>query len=151
MKVILLEDIEKLGKGGDSLEVKAGYARNYLLPKGLVIKETETSRRFYADRRKSVEKKMAAQRAEMESLAKRIEGSPLIVKVQVGEEGKLFGSVTPSEVARLLKEEKGIEIEKRKIMLDEPIRSLGDFDIPVHLSPGVDTIVKLSVVPLETP
>jgi len=149
MRVILLETIEKLGEVGQIVEVKPGYARNFLFPQAKAILATPAAK-------KEIEKKLAklkaqeeAQKEELQKIASRLSEISLTVNVKVGEEGKLFGSVTSSDIAKLLSEEIGEKIEKSQIDLPEPIKSTGEFKISVSLGHGIRTMIKVSVIPEE--
>lgn len=145
MEVILKEDIVNLGKMGDVVRVRDGYARNYLLPRGLVLmadkknlKAFEHQRRVLAEQRERVVR-------QMQTLQEQLSGVSLTLSVRAGEEGKLFGSVTNIDIEKALKR-KGFEVERRKIHLPEPIKALGDYEVPVRLAADVTATVKVSVV-----
>lgn len=145
MKIILKKDIPTLGTAGEVVTVKNGYARNYLIPSGQAAQATPGNMRAV-----EVENKAAAmrqQRGEREAreLADKLEKLSLTVSVQVGEEEKLFGSVTSQNIADLLAEN-GFEIDKKKILLDDPIKALGVYDVPVKLHQEVTALVKVWVV-----
>ena len=144
IKLILREEVEKLGRPGDLVAVKPGYARNYLLPKGKAslataarIKELEHHRRVIAD-------EQAKTLADLESLKRKIESITLEVEAQAGGEGKLFGSVTMQNVADMLAQ-KGVEIDRRKLQADDVIKSLGEHEVSVRLHPELVAKVKLVV------
>jgi len=145
MKVILLENIEKLGKEGDVVDVAPGYARNYLLLKNKAfVSTTENMKKF-----EQIKKKRATEyqksRAEAENLAEKLNTVSVTVAVKAGENEKLYGSVTSSDIAKLLAKE-GYEIDKKKINIEEPIKSLGVYTIPIKLHTEVKANVKLWVV-----
>lgn len=145
MKVILNRDLDKLGRKGDVVEVKAGYARNYLLPRNLALPATKGSLR-QADHVRNVREER--DRKEVESagaLAERISGTPLRVSARAGEEGQLFGSITSSEVADRLAEALGVEMDRRKLQI-EAIRSLGVHEFEVRLHPEVVARGSIEVV-----
>lgn len=144
MKVILQKDIPNLGDAGDTKEVSNGYARNYLLPKNLVILANDSSRRAMEHQRKLVKIKKDKRKKQSEKLAEAFAGVAISIGAQVGEEGKLFGSVTSMDIARKLKE-LGYEIDKRKIQLAEPIKQTGDYDVSVKLEEGLNATIKVSV------
>jgi large subunit ribosomal protein L9 len=144
MKVILKEDVETLGRMGDLVTVSDGYARNFLIPKKKAVEATtksvkalEHEKRLIADQARKIKK-------EFEAVAERINGAAITISVQVGEEGKLFGSVTNKDIAEALSKE-GIEIDKRKIQLDDPLKEIGTFTIPVHVYHDVKAHVKLTL------
>jgi large subunit ribosomal protein L9 len=144
MQVILKEDVEKLGQMGQVVEVKRGYARNYLIPRNLGMEATarnlsqlEHNKRVVSDKIKKVQK-------ESQSLAQKLEQATVTLFHAAGEEDKLFGSVTSMEIAGALLEQ-GIEVDKRKIVLDEPIKRLGEYKAAVKLAGGVTANVTVKV------
>jgi len=144
VQVILREELSNLGTIGDVVKVKPGYARNYLLPRGLAVEasvrnlhELEHQKRVIADKRLSEQKSAAA-------IADKLASVKLVFEMRAGEDGKLFGSVTNQDIHRQL-EEKGHKIERRRILLDEPIKSLGTHDVVVHLGPDTKTTLKVDV------
>lgn len=136
MKVILVSDLDNLGRKGDIVDVAAGYARNYLLPRRLAIAATKGAVRQAESMQRSREEQERREREAAEEMAQRIGSSPLSIPARVGEEGNLFGSVTNIEIARALSEALGEEIDRRKIVLD-PIRTVGVHRYEVHLYPEV--------------
>ncbi|MGE4551642.1 MAG: 50S ribosomal protein L9 [Desulfovibrionaceae bacterium] len=154
MKLILRADVENLGSLGDIVTVKPGYGRNYLIPQGLAMTVTDANLKRFENERKKLEAKADSLRAAASELAAKIAACPITIEVRVGEGEKLYGSVTSANIAASLAEN-GLEIDRKKIMLDEPIRALGDFEIAVRLHPDVDAEIKLSVVrhgqPAEAP
>jgi large subunit ribosomal protein L9 len=149
MEVILKEDVPKLGHIGDVVKVKPGFARNFLLPRGLAIvadprnvKALEHQKRIAADRRQR-------ERGKSETLATQLAAVHLTITARAGEEGKLFGSVTNQDIERALLE-KGVTIERRRIRLDEPIKALGDYKVPVHLAVGIEAQLSVAVVAAES-
>ncbi len=145
MKVILRQDMEKLGKAGDVVNVKNGYARNYLLPKEIAYEATPGNLRRFEEEKKRMMMQSEREKRNAEQLAKELEKASCTISMAVGEEDKLFGSVTSQDIADALKE-KGIEIDKRKIHLEEPIKALGIYTVPVRLHPEVTAHVKVWVV-----
>ncbi len=145
MKVILQKDIPNLGDAGDIKDVADGYARNYLLPKKLVLLANESSRKAIEHQRKLIKLKKDKRKKESEKAAEALNGVEIQIEAQVGEEGKLFGSVTSMDIAAKLLE-KGIEVDKRKILLDAPIKQEGEFDITIKLEEGLNAQIKVSVV-----
>ncbi len=144
MQVILKEDVEKLGQMGQVVEVKRGYARNYLIPRSLAveatdrnIKQLEHAKRLVADKIKKVQKESA-------TLAQKLDQAVVTLFHAAGEEDKLFGSVTSMEIAGALAEQ-GIEVDRRKIHLDEPIKRLGEYKAAVKLPGGVTASVTVKV------
>ncbi len=145
MEIILRQDFERLGKTGDIVKVKDGYARNYLIPKGIAyIATKENKKRLENDLKVKMWRHEKEKRA-AEELAKKLESISCTIPVQVGEEDKLFGSVTSQNIADVLKAQ-GVEIDRRKIQLDEPIKSLGIYSVPVKLHPEVEATIKVWVV-----
>lgn len=145
MKVILREDNEKLGKIGDMVDVKRGYAINYLLPNGLALVANERNLGILREEQKHKRLIQDKELHEAELLKSELERVSCTASVQVGEEDKVFGAVTSQDIADLLSE-KGYEIDKRKIILHEPIKALGIYDIPVKLHSNVEATIKLWVV-----
>lgn len=145
MKVILTEEITHLGAAGDLVKVKDGYARNFLIPNSKAIMATTQNIKNLEHQKKQVQGKLNKIKREAEQLAKRIEAVSCTVAKSAGEEDKLFGSVTSSDIYNSLKNE-GIDIDKKKIILPEPLKSLGIFSVPVKLHPEVTAQVKVWVV-----
>ncbi len=145
MKIILKKEIHKLGQPGDVVEVKNGYARNYLIPQGMAILATDSNMRIYQQDLKAQAQKAVKGQQEAQEFAEKLAQVSVTAAVQVGEEEKLFGSVTSQNIADLLKEI-GYDIDRRKILLDEPIKALGVYDVPVKLHPEVTTHIKVWVV-----
>src|SRR5258705_9742540 len=145
MEVILREDVQHLGKVGEVVKVKDGYARNYLLPKGLAYPATDANKKKIVYEGERVAKQRAAEKTAAESEATRLADVQLTFAVKVGEEEKLYGSVTASDIQRKL-EELGIHVDKRKIDLSEPIRELGEFNVGIKIHPDVRPTVRIPVV-----
>ena len=145
MKLILRIDHEKLGSAGEIINVKAGYARNFLLPKGIAYLATEENVKRYENEKQQLNWRIEQEKRKSEELAKKLENVSCTIAVQVGEEEKLFGSVTSQHIADNLKEQ-GYDIDKRKIELEEPIKSLGIYSVPIKLHAEVDAKVKVWVV-----
>ena len=145
MKVILKEDVDRLGQRGEIVDVAPGYARNFLIPRNLVLKATKPNLRVYEEERRQKEIIANKERRESETLAKSLENASCTAVVSVGEDDRVFGSVTSQMIADLLKE-KGFDVDRRKVMLEEPIRALGVYAVPIHLHPDVETQVKVWVV-----
>lgn len=145
MRIILLQDHEGLGSAGDQLDIKDGFARNYLIPRGIALKADKNSLKKFQEmaRLKDLKKDHALKKSK--ELAEKLRSVSLTVPVQVGEEDRVFGAVTSLEIAQQLKD-KGYEIDKRQIMLEEPIKSLGVFEIPIKLHSEITTSVKLWVI-----
>lgn len=148
MQVILREDIDKLGKIGDLVKVADGYARNFLVPRKKAMEATPKNLRATEHAKKMVSDRIRILKKEATAEADRIKGVSVVIKVKVGEEGKLFGSVTAMDIAEAMKAQ-GVAIDKRKIMLEEPIKRLGDFTVSVKLHSDIAADVKVSVVAEE--
>jgi large subunit ribosomal protein L9 len=150
MKIILQKPVEKLGDPGDVVDVADGYARNYLVPRGLAIKahksaakQAETLQRAHATR-------MTKQKSEFEAVAsKLISAGAIRVSARAGEEGKLFGSVTAADLAEAIASQTGVTVDRKDVHLDEPIRSLGTHEVRVHLFHEVDPVVTIEVTAVE--
>lgn len=144
MKLILKENIEHLGQIGDIVKVAPGYARNYLLPKGLAIEATEKNAKAleHAKRQLAYKKNKSLEAAK--NLVAKLEALSIVLTHQAGEEGKLFGSVTNMEIAAFLKDN-GLEIDRKKIVLAEPIKQLGEYSVPVKVHPEVSATLKVTV------
>jgi len=148
VEVILKKDVVDLGNAGELVHVRPGYARNYLIPQGLALLATEGNRRRFEEERRQVEQSAERERATARTLAGKIEEQSLTFRVRAGDEGKLFGSVTAADIAERLAEA-GIEIDRRVVRLDEPIKELGVYDVPVRLHSDVEPHVKVWVVAEE--
>jgi large subunit ribosomal protein L9 len=148
MEVILREHVDNLGRRGDVVKVANGYARNYLLPRNLALTVTEGNRKQIERERKVAEAQEAEERQQAEALASRLTQTEVVIARRVGETEALYGSVTSADIAEALAE-KGLEIERRRIHLDEPIKQLGEFSVPVRLHRDVTAQVQVSVVKAE--
>ncbi|HZZ07214.1 MAG TPA: 50S ribosomal protein L9 [Candidatus Binataceae bacterium] len=147
VQVILSEDVPNLGRPGDVVKVRAGYARNYLLPRRLAVEANPKNLRAFEHQRALAMLRREANKGLALKLKQRLEGLALTISANAGEEGKLFGSVTNIDIERALRE-RGFDIERRKIMLAEPIKQLGEFTVPVRLDPEVEAGLKLTVAAL---
>lgn len=145
MKIILKENVEKLGKCGEIIKVKEGFARNFLIPKGLAVLATLANLRQLEEEEKRKTQQLDRDKKEAQNLALRLEGLSVNVAVETYEEDKLYGSVTALDITRALDEE-GIKIDKKCIILNEPIKTLGIFDCMIKLHPEVETKIKVWVV-----
>lgn len=145
MKVILRQDFGKLGKIGDVVDVKDGYARNYLIPRSIVYQATPSSLRMLEEEKKQSVKRLEKDKLESEKTAAELAKLSITIKMKVGEEDKLFGSVTSQMIADAV-QEKGITLDKRHIELDDSIKTLGIYDVPVRLKGGVAGTLKVWVV-----
>lgn len=144
MELILRDDVDKLGRRGDVVKVADGYGRNFLLPRGLAMAVTSANKAMIEKEKKAHEARLAREKAECESLAARISALRFIAPRKVGENDHLYGSVTSGDVAEFLKG-KGIEIDKRKVQLEEPIKHLGEHEVRIRLHPEVAATLKLLV------
>lgn len=145
MKVILREEVPSLGQIGDIVNVADGYARNYLIPKKLALPATRKNMKALEHERQILLQKRERLKHRAETLAAKLSRVTCEIAKQVGEEGKIFGSVTAIDIANAL-EEKGIEIDKRKIVLESPIKHIGDYEVPIKLHPEVQAFLKVKVV-----
>jgi large subunit ribosomal protein L9 len=144
VKVILREDVPRLGDAGEVVSVRPGFARNFLLPQGKAILATESSMKALDHHQRVIAEKVAREKKTLEGEKGRIEALALEIAVQVGEEGKLFGSVTAAQIAELL-EAKGVSVDRRKIELPEPIKEVGEHRVPLRLHRDVVATLRLNV------
>lgn len=145
MEVILREDIPQLGQRGDIVTVKDGYARNYLLPRKLAMPASAGNRKQVAEMKAAGARREANEKAAAESLAAQLAAVTLTISAKAGESDQLFGSVTAMDIAAAL-EAKGFNIDKRKVQLEEPIKTIGEYPVPVRLHREVTAAVKVNVV-----
>jgi large subunit ribosomal protein L9 len=145
MKIILKEDIKKLGKMGQIVDVADGYARNYLVPKGLAVEASTKNIRSLEHEKKIIQEKARKHKDSAQDLASRITALTLTIKAKAGEEEKLFGSVTTMDIAEALLAQ-GVEIEKKKIVLEEPIKRLGSYSVQIKLHPDVSVPLTIEVI-----
>ena len=146
MKIILRENIDALGLEGDVLDVAKGYARNYLLPKGLALEANDENIKLFEGQKKKIEIKKIKAKEEAEKVKDKLSGITITISQRAGEEDKLYGSVTGMDIASHL-EDQGITIDRKKIELDKPIKTLGEFEVPIRLYPEVVGSIKVVVVP----
>lgn len=149
MKVILKDDVPNLGRLGDIKDVAAGYARNYLIPRGLGIAATSKNVAQVEHERRIIEVRLAERRKEAEALAQKVGGLTVSMPVKVGEDGRLFGSVTAKDLIGALAGQ-GVEVDRHAIVLEHPIKSVGNSTVEVNLGHGVTATLKVSVVAEET-
>ncbi|MFP4072312.1 MAG: 50S ribosomal protein L9 [Desulfovibrionales bacterium] len=145
MKVILRADIDNLGSLGEIVNVKPGYGRNYLLPKGLAMTATKANQKVFEAERKKLQEKMDAIRFQAQEKADALNQAEVVIPVRVGEGDKLYGSVTTTTIGDALAA-MGIEVDRKRLLLDEPIRELGEYTVQVRLHPEVRADLKVSVV-----
>ncbi len=145
MKIILRQDYESLGKSGDIVTVKSGYARHFLIPKGVAVLANSRNIKIFEEERRLLNHRQNKDRRNAEALFKELEKVSLTATVTVGEEDKVFGSVTAQTIADLLKE-KGYDIDKKKIQLDEPIKALGIYTVSLKLHADVEGKIRVWVV-----
>lgn len=145
MKVILREDVQQLGKAGDVVDVKDGYARNYLIARKLAVRADTGQMKHLEHERKLLKDKKDKELKQATELAEKIGKTSCTISVQVGEEDRMFGSVTTMDITKCLAKE-GLEVDKKAIQLEEPIRELGVFSVPIRLAPGVEAKLKIWVV-----
>ena len=149
MKVILQKPVEKLGDPGDVVEVAAGYARNYLVPHGLAVRAEKGAVKHAENLKRAHVSRQSKEKVEFEALASTLIASKVTIAARAGEEGKLFGSVTAADVSGAIAAQTGIEIDRKDVHLDEPIRSLGTHDVRVHLFPEVEPVLTIEVAAEE--
>lgn len=145
VQVILREDVASLGHAGDLVNVKPGFARNFLIPQGKAIVATEASKRELEHQKRVIAERVRREVEQLEAERKKIDGVVVEISAQAGEEGKLFGSVTVVQIAEKLAE-RGLEVDRRRIDLAEPIKDLGEHDVVVRLHRQVTATVKVKVV-----
>lgn len=145
MEVILQKDVKKLGNEGDVVKVSDGYARNYLIPKGLAVEATSGKIKQLKQKEKARKKKEMEKIAEAEKMAQKMESEKFVLSVKAGENGRLFGSITTKDIAEAVKKA-GYEIDKRKIDLDENIKTLGTHKVSVKIYKDVSATLKIQVV-----
>lgn len=148
VQVILNEDVPNLGRPGDVVRVRAGYARNYLLPRKMALEANSRNLRAFEHQKRMAMVKREALRAQAVTEKERLENLQLTLTAHAGEEGKLFGSVTNLDLERALREQ-GYAIDRRRILLSEPIKQLGDYSVTIRLQPEVDANLRFSVTALK--
>ena len=145
MKLILVEDVEKLGKAGDTVEVKDGYARNYLLPKNLALSATDASLKIVEKNKREKQVKLEKVKQQAAELAKRLASMSCTITMPAGEDDKLFGAVTVQDIAEALKQE-GIMVDKKNITLNQPMHRLGIYNAEIKLHPEITQELKVWVI-----
>jgi len=146
MKVILLEDVTGTGSAGEVVEVKSGYARNMLLPSGIAIEANKTNMKTLEHRRAKIAAKKTADKEMAQSLANQLDGKQIEFTAKAGEAGKLFGSVTAQDIAESVKETLGFEIDRRKLLLDAPLKEVGLHDVRYRIYPEVEATIKVNIL-----
>ena len=145
MKVILREDVPNLGKTGDIVDIADGYGRNYLLPRKFAVQASTRNVKLIEHQKKLIEARHTKRKLESADMAKRLEAVSCTISRKAGEEDKLYGSVTRRDIAEALKQE-GIEVDRKKIILEEPLKQLGVFSVPIQLHAEVTGTIKVWVV-----
>jgi large subunit ribosomal protein L9 len=145
MRVVLRDDVDNLGKKGDLVDVADGYARNYLVPRGLALTATKGSQKQADAMRRNRETRERRDREAAQALAAQFAGRTISIKARAGGEGRLFGSVTAADIAEAVQKQTGAEIDRRKLALDEPLKELGGVDLEVRLHPDVVATVHVEV------
>jgi len=145
MKVILTQDVEKLGASHEVVDVNEGYARNYLVPRRLAVIATKSALANIDDMKRTEDRRQARLRGEAETVAAKLQEQPLVIEAKTGEAGRLFGSVGTADIAGRIKEVFDIAIDRRQIQLDDSIRSAGEYTVPVKLHKDVQAELKLQV------
>jgi large subunit ribosomal protein L9 len=150
MKVILQRSVDKLGHPGDVVEVADGYARNFLMPRGLAVKASKGAVKHVESLKRSHAVRVSQEKAEAEAVARRLTSTPILVRARAGDEGKLFGSVTASELADEIERQTGVKVDRHDVHLDEPIRSVGTHEVRVHVFAEVDPVLSVEVEAAES-
>ena len=145
MDIILLKDYDGLGEAGDVVNVKPGYARNKLIPEGVALRASKRNLAIAKERKRTVENRREREGAANDILVKTLTKTEITIEAQVGEEDKMFGSITAMDIQKSL-EEKGIDLDRNAILLDEPIKALGIYHIPVNVADNLNADVKVYVI-----
>ena len=145
MEVILTQDVKNLGEAGELVKVAEGYGRNFLIPRGLAVEATKSNLKHLQHQRKLDKEREAREKTEAQKTKATLDGLELVMRARSGEGGRLFGSVTSTDLAAAIKKETGIEVDKRKLELDEPIKSIGNHSLRVKLLPGITASVNVKV------
>ena len=144
MKVVLLDDIDRVGKAGEVVEVAEGFGRNFLFPQQKALLATPGALKQYEARKRAISKQQAAHKIEAETFAKKLEGVKVDIKANVGEEGKLFGAITTQDIYSALKKN-GYEVEKKQIEISAPFKEVGTYPVNVRLHPEVEVTVQITI------
>ncbi|MEW6045126.1 MAG: 50S ribosomal protein L9 [Bacillota bacterium] len=145
MKVILTQDVKGVGRAGDLVDVSDGYGRNYLVPRGLAVAATGGNVKAIEHEQAVLRQKLDKERAEAQRLAEKLHTASVTVRVKAGESGRLFGSVTAGDIAQALAEQFGVQVDRRRIELEAPLKSLGTYPVTLRLAPGITAEVQLVV------
>jgi large subunit ribosomal protein L9 len=145
MKVLLVQDVQHLGRAGEIKDVSGGFGRNYLIPQGYAVLATSGQIKQAEQRLAAEQKRLEAARKDAEAVAARLNGKAISFTVKVGEQGRLYGSVTSADIAEQIAQQLGVEIDRRKIELDEPIKTVGNHAVTVRLVAGVEPVVTVQV------
>ena len=150
MRVILQQPVDKLGVPGDIVEVADGYARNYLMPRGMAVRATKGGEKHVTSLQRAHTVRVNQAKGEAEQVASRLAATPITVRAHAGEEGKLFGSVTAADVAEAIHAQAGVRVDRHDVHLDEAIRSVGTHEVRIHLFAEVDPIISVEVIGTES-
>jgi large subunit ribosomal protein L9 len=145
MEVILKKDLKGTGKEGDIVKVSDGFARNKLIPGGIAVEATEANKRAIAREKQKKAEKYAQEKSEAEAFAKELEKKPVVIKTKVGDNGKLFGSITSMDIAQAILDQTGNEVDRKKIILEKPIKETGNTVVDIKLFQDVTAKVKVSI------
>ena len=145
MKVIIVKDVEHVGDKGEIKVVKDGFGRNFLLPRGLAVLATPGTLKSLKNEQDHAVKKFERQKESLVKVAKEIASKPITIKADAGKEGKLFGAITASDIAKASKDQNGVVIDRRKIKLDQPLKQTGKHDVIVHFGPGVEATLSVTI------
>lgn len=145
MKVILLQDVKKIGNKNDLVDVAEGYARNYLIPRGLAAEATAANLRRREQDRATEAQRQEREEAEATAAAKKIESQTVVLKVKAGEGGRLFGSVTAADIAAQVEAQLGVEVDRRRIDLSEPLKTLGNHELSIRLAHGIRALLNVEL------
>jgi large subunit ribosomal protein L9 len=146
MRVVLRDDVENVGRKGDLVDVSDGYARNFLVPRGLALKATKGVVQQAESMRRSREAKETRDREAAEALSQRLTGTRIEIGARAGEGGRLFGSVTASDIADAIQAQAGVEVDRHRLGLGEPLKELGPAEVTLKLHPGVEVTLTIDVV-----
>ena len=145
MKLILTTYVKNLGKKDEMVQVSDGYGRNYLIPRGLAVEATAANINQMKDKQNAAATKQKREQAAAESYKEQLEGKVIVVKARAGENGKLFGAVASKDIAEAVEKQLGFKLDKKKIVLDEPVKNTGKKQVPVKLYPGITATLDVSV------